>query len=145
MRVLEFDPRPERAAEWWVAIEQRLRQERSPAWALNVLGFLQGPDGAAARRDRDAAPDPGAAPESLLRPAVLATYASALLHVRLSKEIDGVWGEVAAKARQVPLPELARRLAIRARAGRVAACRFTGHMPKLSELELSSIEPTAVD
>lgn len=79
IRALDTDP--ERAYAWWRQAETRITG-RGHKVAQQLLASLTGADGAAGPRTPDAAEGP----ESVLRPAVLATYAGVLVHVGALEE-----------------------------------------------------------
>ncbi|HLG79219.1 MAG TPA: ATP-binding protein, partial [Ktedonobacteraceae bacterium] len=82
LRLLEEDD-PQRAAAWWSRIETRFANEGNAyGWALTLIEQLLGEEGAVAEVDSLRAAQ--GRKESTLRPAVLATYASAQLHTRPS-------------------------------------------------------------
>src|SRR5579859_1068929 len=121
LRLLEEDD-PQDAASWWTAIEKRFADEGNAYdWALTLIEQLQSEDGAIAEVDSSAAAQGSV--ESRLRPAVLATYASAQLHARPSISREAIWEEVLNKVERHPLPEEVVRLRIRAQAGLVMARR----------------------
>jgi hypothetical protein len=47
LRVMERDPRPGRAGEWWRQVEERMLALRDPSWALDVIQKLLGAEGSA--------------------------------------------------------------------------------------------------
>ena len=138
LTVLESDPDKTRVTRWWRQVEQLMLVSRPPEWIRDVTDKLQNEGGAAAWRDPQAPPD--FPPESRLRPAVLATYASALLRsakpAELNvtwRELKGVWQEVLAKASNVSeeIPELE----MRARAGFISASlRIDDANPDLEQI-----------
>jgi hypothetical protein len=144
LRVLELDPRPERAEEWWRRVEERMMRQRGFRWMVDVLGFIQGPDGAASLRNQDV--DPYAPEESRMRPAVLATWAAALLHGETPALAAQCWDAVAVRCEATPgaeaseaagpsKPSTTRRAHVRAIAGRVAATRFTRRLPPQEQVQ----------
>jgi hypothetical protein len=93
-------------ARLWEDVERRIPEQADWSWALNVCGRLLGEEGAVDR-------------SSPLRAAVLATHTAALVHLRTG-DLTSAWAEVAETAGRHPDPEIARWLAHRAAAGRVA-------------------------
>jgi len=126
LRVSENDL--DRAAAWWKKVEARILKERDLQWVLDVLGYLQGEDGAAALRDDTAGPE--TPPENRLRPLVLASYASALLHSGSPGKLAEIWDEISHKSSAYPESQEYRRLKLRALAGGIAAARYNQAAPQ---------------
>src|ERR1019366_4130835 len=120
LRVLALSPDPQRAALWWDAVERRVLSQRGFEWAHQVTSYLQGNDGAAKQSDVD---------ECRLRPAILATYAATLLRTESRGVLPSVWAEVRDKASLHPEEKGRKKLELRAAAGLVSACRWTGEVP----------------
>lgn len=124
LTVLEADPDKNRVVRWWRALDSMMFAQCLPEWIKITTYRMQIEGGAAAFREPDAPPD--VPPESRVRPAVLATYASALLRsTKLSdlkltwRELNDVWSEVLTKggALAEEMPELE----MRARIGLISA------------------------
>jgi hypothetical protein len=118
LRTLEYLS-PERATAWWQDFQARVLRERDPAWAVRITEALIAESGAAGptgRRD---------APESRLRPAVLALHAAALLNGGAIARLRTIWREVATTAQRTPDPALAEQLALFAQAGLISSTDTT--------------------
>ena len=129
LTVLEADRDRERVVRWWKQVDALMFANCLPEWIRNVTDRMQNEGGAAARRDPDAPSD--VPPESRLRPAVLATYSSALLRstprIELRnawRELKDVWVEMLKSAGTLAdqMPELE----ARARAGFISASLQSG-------------------
>lgn len=126
---------PDRAARWWSEVEKRLAAEAQWNWAKSITDELLAEGGPAAEADED---ETGREPreESSLRPAVLATQASALTHLLFTDPradrngLHDIWAEVRKKARRHPTAEGALLLERRAVAGMGAALRWRGDVPE---------------
>jgi hypothetical protein len=71
---------------WWAEVEQRAVRERGYEWLQRLTDRLLAEEGAAAGEERQRDENP-------MRPAVLATDATAQLHVRRER-VGGVWADV---------------------------------------------------
>ncbi len=142
LRLFEEDD-PRRAAAWWARIEARFASEDNAyGWALTLIEQLLGEEGAVAESDSlTAAQD---RKESTLRPAVLATYASAQLHSRPFASREATWKEVLIKLNRHPLPEGIVRLRMRALAGQVAARFSSDDLKELFQL-LNNLQAADLD
>jgi hypothetical protein len=140
LTVLESDPDKDRVVRWWQKLDELMFSSCLPEWIRTTTDKLQNEGGAAAWRDPNSSQD--VPPESRVRPAILATYASALL--RSSKrtdlmltwrELTGIWKEVYAKVGAIKsaLPELE----IRGLAGFISASLRVGDTePDLEKINL---------
>ena len=128
LRALEHDP--EKAAEWWDQAERRIISARGDKWLLELTGFLQAERNAAAPLETIFNAD--SPPESVMRPAVLASYAAALLHTPGGATRESVWSEVLAKADRLP-GRGAFKLRVRATCGIVAARIDAGSWPTVQQ------------
>lgn len=110
---------PERAAEWWEAVERKIAAEEHWDWGRQLTDLLLDDESIAGRAI------PGIGPvsseESVLRPAILATQAAVNVHLSPARN-EAVWAEVVAKSRNHPTPAGRERLKHRGLAGLVA-CR----------------------
>ncbi|HVQ39595.1 MAG TPA: hypothetical protein VMS31_18800, partial [Pyrinomonadaceae bacterium] len=109
-----------KAAEWWHKVEAKLAESGEWNWALTLTDLLLAEGGPVARADITAGMKPEH--ENVLRPAVLATRAAALTHLK-PLEAKSVWDEVLEKADRHPTKEGALRLKFRAIAGTIASFR----------------------
>jgi hypothetical protein len=125
LTVLEADPDRDRLVRWWRQVDERMFSQCLPEWIKNATNKMQNEGGAAAQSE--------VPPESRLRPAVLATYASARLRstprgeLGLAwRDLKDLWSEVLKKcsglATEMPGLEL------RARAGLISASLRSGEV-----------------
>jgi hypothetical protein len=121
--VLDLDPDPESAIQWWQGVEHRILAERDHEWLEKILDPLLGSDGSAAARDPKSRRS--SLPESRLRPLLLASQASVYLHLAKPAAFASIWREVEEKAAQVGVANVADALAIRALAGLLACQRMS--------------------
>lgn len=164
IRIWELEPDMELAAEWWKQVEARILSERGSDWALNTFEFLTASDEPAF----DAQKETEASPGYSLRPAVQATYASILLNSLGSNphtvqdtsgrgakranpsELVDTWRRVIESiSRRAPSGDVAS-LRRRARAGIVAATKYTRALPGAGEVkllwgEIEALEEQIVD
>ncbi|MBV9958840.1 MAG: hypothetical protein JO360_10480, partial [Acidobacteria bacterium] len=121
IRILELDADPLRVARWWSQVEARIVRERGFESVIELIGLIQGKDGAVCKRDYATGGEGSS--ENRLRPSVLATYASALLNTGRGGETSEVWREVYSAA--LPLSDSASNFELRIRglAGLVTAAR----------------------
>ena len=138
LTVLEADPDRERVVRWWKRVDANMFAACLPEWIRNATDRMQNEGGAAAWCDPEAPSD--VPPESRLRPAVLATYASGLLRSTARadlgvtwRELKDVWAEVLKKyntlAKEMPELEL------RARAGLISASLRSNELPPAEEVD----------
>ncbi len=110
-----------KAAEWWSKVEAKLAETGEWAWAMTLTDLLLAEGGPVARADVTAGLKPEQ--ESVLRPAVLATRAAALTHLK-PLQAKNVWLEVLEKADRHPTTAGVPRLKFRAMAGIIADLRL---------------------
>lgn len=127
---------PERAAEWWTAIEGRFAGAGTAGyeWAVRLIERLFADEGTA--------PDaPGhAVVGGDLEAAVRATEAAVLIHARPLVDLGPIWELVAATAARHPGEADRERLQLRALAGGIAATRnATTGMNEHQRQELESV------
>ena len=130
LRLLE-ESDPLRAAAWWEKIEDRFANEPNAyGWILDLIEWLKGEEGAIAEGD-----EAEGRPESVLRAAVLTTYAVAQLHTTpaLTAERRATWLEVVNKLERHPTEAGRARLLMRARAA-LTTLAEDKDIEKLSEL-----------
>jgi hypothetical protein len=116
-----LSPNKVKAAEWWNQVEAKLAKTGEWQWAMSLTESLLAEGGPVARADITAGMKPEQ--ESILRPAVLATRAAALTHLK-PLEAKNLWEEVLGKADRHPTEEGALKLKFRATAGLIASLRL---------------------
>jgi hypothetical protein len=114
-RVIESAP--ERAVRWWLAIEQRLLNERNFQWVCDLIRPLRGEAGVLSSSESKRSMN------TALRCLIMATYASALLHIGDTTEAEAEWHEVQRTLQDVGSP-LTAELYARALAARVSLILF---------------------
>lgn len=125
--------RPEQAAQWWEKVEHRLARRNDPEWTRDLLGFLAVTESTSQlagdgeiRGEPVAARKPAEAgrrsARSAIRPAVLATYATALRRSGAGDvTVTDHWRQVASTAHDFPTPAGRARLRLIAAAGLLMA------------------------
>jgi hypothetical protein len=87
------------AFDWWEKVEAKLAETARWDWAYALTSQLLARGGVAELKDEVS--EHSRETENILRPAILATYAAALTHIK-PQELKNVWREVRAKAHLHP-------------------------------------------
>ncbi len=146
LNALDATGTPEHLARWWQLVDGRLA-ERDPQWRVDLLKFLCVAEIAAT----DTPPVPEAkplSPRERARPAILATYATALVQIgRISQDTFDIWSQVLSTADRYPLRRAAVRLGLQAAATRLRTSPTRPPLALLDEFSgvLRHIAATDVD
>lgn len=139
--VLQDDPAE--AAEWWQELETKIARDAAWDWARDITERLLADEGPAGLANPALQRPPES--ESVLRPAVRATQASAYVHAQPPKDTRPIWQEVLQKFSRHPTGEGAERLRYRAFAGLAPSVEALVNRPDDSDFQCLASEIAMIE